>query len=306
MRTVPFGSANLQVSAVAVGCMRMNALSESEAERFVKEALDMGVNYFDHADIYGGGSCEELFGKVLQANPGMRSRIFLQSKAGIVPGVMYDNSKEYLLQAVDRILLRLHTDYLDSFLIHRPDALADPLDTAEALDTLVESGKVRYVGVSNQRSGQMKLLSAYMKNRLMVDQLQLSLTNATMIQSGMEANMLTDGAVDRDGQVLDYCRLEKITIQTWSPFQHGFIEGTFLGNPMFPELNQALSELADKYETSNTAIAAAWILNHPAKMQLIAGSMKTERLREICGAADLTLKKEEWYQLYRAAGHMLP
>lgn len=306
MRTIPFGPDKVQVSAVAVGCMRISSLSENEADRFVKEALEMGVNYFDHADIYGAGSCEELFGKVLKANPGMREKLFLQSKAGIVPGVMYDNSKQYLLQAVDRILLRLNTDYLDTFLIHRPDALADPCETADALDTLVESGKVRYVGVSNQRSGQMMLLSRYLKNRLAADQLQLSLTNATMIQSGMEANMLTDGAVDRDGQVLDYCRLEGITIQTWSPFQHGFIAGTFLGNPEFPGLNQVLKELAEKYETSDTAIAAAWILNHPAKMQLIAGSTKIQRLREICGAAELKLEKKEWYQLYLAAGHMLP
>lgn len=291
---------------VAVGCMRMNGLDVAQAEAFVNEAVDMGACFFDHADIYGGGACEELFGSVLKRDLGLRERILLQSKAGIVPGVMYDNSKAYLLHAVDGILKRLQTDYLDVFLIHRPDALADVEEVADALESLQRAGKIRYFGVSNYRTSQIQLLSKYLEHKIMVDQLQLSLTNATMIQSGMEANMLSDGAVDRDGGILDHCRMHDITIQTWSPFQYGTFAGTFLGDPKFAALNKELDGIAEKYGTSNTAIAAAWILRHPAKMQMIAGSMKVSRLREICGAADLTLTREEWYRLYLAAGHILP
>lgn len=306
MRTMKLGSGSLEIPVIAVGCMRMDGLETAQADRFVKEAMAMGANFFDHADIYGGGKCEEIFGSVLQSNPGLREKMILQSKAGIVPGIMYDNSKEYLINAVDGILRRLHTEYLDLFLIHRPDALADVEETADALDTLQRSGKVRYVGVSNQRAGQVRLLSKYLKQKIMVNQLQLSLTNCSMIQSGIEANMLSDGAADRDGGVLDYCRMNDITIQTWSPFQHGRIAGTFLGSPDFPELNRELDAVAEKYNTSNTAIAAAWILRHPARMQMIAGSMKTSRLKEICRASEITLTREEWYRLYLAAGHMLP
>lgn len=306
MKTMKLGSSNLEIPVIAVGCMRMNSLDVSQAEAFVKEAISMEANFFDHADIYGRGTCEEIFGSVLHKNPGLREKIILQSKAGIVPGVMYDNSKEYLVNAVDGILKRLQTDYLDVFLIHRPDALADIQETADALETLLRSGKVRYFGVSNQRAGQVQLLSKYLDHQIMVNQLQLSLTNASMIQSGIEANMLSDGAVDRDGGILDYCRMNDITIQTWSPFQFGAMAGTFLGNPDFPELNQELDAIAEKYGTSNTAVATAWILRHPAKMQMIAGSMKISRLREICEATQITLTKEEWYRLYMAAGHILP
>lgn len=306
MRKMRLGSSTLEIPAIAVGCMRMNSLDVAQAETFIREAMEMGANFFDHADIYGGGTCEEIFGSVLQNNPGLREKMILQSKAGIVPGVMYDNSREYLINAVEGILRRLHTDYLDVFLIHRPDALADVEETADALDTLQQSGKVRYVGVSNQRAGQVQLLSRYLRQKLMVDQLQLSLTNCSMIQSGLEANMLSDGAVDRDGGILDYCRMNDITIQTWSPFQHGMIAGTFLGSPDFPKLNRELDAIAEKYDTSNTAIAAAWIMRHPARMQMIAGSMKVSRLREICQATHIELTREEWYRLYLAGGHILP
>lgn len=179
-------------------------------------------------------------------------------------------------------------------------------DTADALDSLKRNGKVRYFGVSNHRTSQMQLLSKYLENKLMVNQLQFSLTNATLVQSGMEANMLTDGAVDRDGGVLDYCRRNDVTIQTWSPFQYGFFDGTFLGNSKYPELNQVLTEPAKKYNTTDTAIAAAWIFRHPANMQMVAGTMKSFRLKEICEALELVLTKEVWYKLYMAAGHMLP
>lgn len=239
-------------------------------------------------------------------SPSVREKIILQSKCGIGPGRMYDSSKEHILSSVDGILGRLQTEYLDVLLLHRPDALVEPEEVAEAFDILHCSGKVRFFGVSNHRSSQIRLLQKYVEQPLVADQLQFSVVNSSMIQIGMEANMGTDGAVDRDGGVLDFCRENEITIQTWSPFQYGYRSGVFLGNPKFRELDDAIGELAQKYGTTDTAVAAAWILRHPAKMQLVAGTTKPSRLKEICQAADLTLTREEWYRLYLAAGHMLP
>ena len=306
MNKIKLGKSDLMVTRAAVGCMRMDGLEQKEAEAFVHGAMEMGLNFFDHADIYGGGKCEEMFGEILKNNPGMREQILIQSKAGICPGVMYDNSKEYLLQSVDKILGRLNTDHLDVFLIHRPDALVEPEEVAEAFDMLHTSGKVRYFGVSNHNSMQIELLSSYLKQDLLVDQLQFSITNSNMVRSGMEVNMSTEGAVDRDGSVLNYCRMKNITIQTWSPFQYGLFEGVFLGNPKFAELNKVIDEVAAKYGVSNTTIASAWILRHPAKMQILTGTMKLNRLKEICQAEEINLTKEEWYRIYLAAGHILP
>jgi aldo/keto reductase len=219
---------------------------------------------------------------------------------------MYDFSKEHILSSVDGILKRLRTDYLDVLVLHRPDALMEPEEVAEAFNQLQQSGKVRNFGVSNHKSSQIRLLQKYISQPLVTDQLQFSLPNSSMIQSGMEVNMTTAGAIDRDDSILDFCRLNDITIQTWSPFQYGFFEGVFIGSDKYPELNHCLEEIADKYHTTPTTIAAAWILRHPAHMQLIAGTTKPSRFREICAACDITLTREEWYRLYLAAGHILP
>lgn len=306
MKFIKLGKSELKAPAIAVGCMRMLDLDVAGAENFVNTALELGVNFFDHADIYGGGGCEELFGKVLAANPGLREQMLVQSKCGIVPGKMYDFSKEYILESVDGCLKRLHTDYLDVLVLHRPDALMEPEEVAEAFDALVQSGKVRHFGVSNQNPYQMQLLAKYIHQDILVDQLQLSLTNSSMISLGMEVNMESGGAVNRDGGVLDFCRLNDITIQTWSPFQYGMFEGTFIGSDKYPELNVQLNALAEKYNTSVTAVVTAWILRHPANMQMIAGSMKVSRLKEVCSACEFELTREEWYRLYLAAGHILP
>lgn len=292
--------------SVAVGCRRVCDVEEKEAEALLDTALELGCNFFDHADIYGQGACESRFAQAIHMSPSVREKIILQSKCGIGPGRMYDSSKEHILSSVDGILGRLQTEYLDVLLLHRPDALVEPEEVAEAFNILHRSGKVRFFGVSNHRSSQIRLLQKYVEQPLVADQLQFSMVNSSMIQIGMEANMGTDGAVDRDGGVLDFCRENEITIQTWSPFQYGFFSGVFLGNPKFQELNDVIGELAQKYGTTDTAVAAAWILRHPAKMQLVAGTTKPSRLKEICQAADLTLTREEWYRLYLAAGHMLP
>ena len=304
MKTIPFGKSGLQVPAIALGCMRLTALDEQGAQRYVRTALDLGANFFDHADIYGGGACEELFGK---ANAGIpRDQLIIQSKCGIVPGKRYYFSKEYILNAVDGILQRLGIDYLDALLLHRPDALMDPVEVAEAFATLKAAGKVNHFGVSNQNPYQMALLQKTLPMPIVANQLQLSVTNCTMITQGMEVNMATPGAVGRDGGVLDYCRLHDITIQPWSPFQYGFFEGVFIGSDKYPELNKKLDEIAEKYGVTATTIAVAWLLRHPAQFQPIIGTMNLTRLADCVKACDIQLTRQEWYDIYLSAGNMLP
>lgn len=239
MRTIELGTSGLQVPAVAVGCMRLNGLGKTEAETFVRTALELGLNFFDHADVYAGGACEERFAQAIHMTPAVRETIILQSKCGIRDG-MFDFSKEHILAAVGGILKRLHTDYLDVLLLHRPDALAEPEEVAEAFNILHRAGKVRHFGVSNQKPMQIALLQNYVRQPIVANQLQLSVMHAGMIANGTHVNMADDAAIDRDGSVLDYCRLHKITIQPWSPFQHGFFAGVFLGDPKFPKLNETI------------------------------------------------------------------
>lgn len=304
MKTIRLGKMGEHVPAIIVGCMRMRELNEKQAERFIAEALDMGANYFDHADIYGGGICEEMFAKAIHMTPSIRERIFIQDKCGIVIGKKYDLSKEYILRHVEESLKRLQTDYLDMFLLHRPDALMEPEEIAEAFDILEISGKVRNFGVSNMKPIQMELLKKYVHQPLEVNQLQLGIMNASMIANGMNVNTLGEQAVDRDGDILDYCRLHEVTIQAWSPFQSA--QGVFLQNEKFPELNKKIMEIAEKYRVSDTAIALAWIMRIPAKIQPIIGSMNIQRMRDCIKAAEIRLTREEWYEIYLAAGYILP
>jgi len=305
MRTIQFGSSGLQVPVVGVGCMRIKTLTPIEAESFVQSALELGANFFDHADIYGGGTCEEIFAKAVHMSPSVRETLILQSKVGIRKG-MYDFSKEHILSAVDGCLKRLGTEYLDILLLHRPDALVEPEEVAQAFDVLESTGKVRHFGVSNHKPMQIGLLKKAVRQALHANQLQLSIAHAAMISNGVHVNTNEDAALDRDGSVLDYCRLHDITIQPWSPFQHGFFSGVFVNNPAFPELNACLDELAARYEVSSTTIALAWILRHPARMQPIVGTMNPARLKECVQAAEVQLSREEWYSIYRAAGNTLP
>ncbi|ACO46631.2 aldo/keto reductase [Deinococcus deserti] len=305
MRTIKLGTSQLDVPVVAVGCMRINSLDKAEAERFIQTALDEGANFFDHADIYGRGACEEIFADAIQMDSAVREKIILQSKCGIRQG-MFDFSKEHILASVDGILQRLKTDYLDILLLHRPDTLVEPEEVAEAFDQLQSSGKVRHFGVSNQHPRQIDLLKKYVQQPIVANQLQLSITNATMITSGFNVNMENDAAVNRDGGVLEYCRLHDITIQPWSPFQYGFFDGVFLGSDKFPELNAKIDEVAHTYGVSNTTIAIAWLLRHPARMQPVIGTMNIDRLKDCCRASEVHLTREEWYAIYRAAGNVLP
>ena len=305
MKMVSFGKTGVQVPAIVAGCMRLTRLDLAGATKYIENAVAHGVNFFDHADIYGGGECETLFGKAFRETSIRREEIFVQSKCGIRRG-MLDLSKEHILASVDGMLKRLNMDYIDALLLHRPDALIEPEEVAEAFEELEKAGKVRFFGVSNMKPMQIELLQKYVKQPLAANQVQVSAAHATMISNGLEVNMMTDRAVDRDGSVLDYCRLKEITIQAWSPFQYGMIKGPFLMNDDFAPLNNKLAELGEKYGVSAMAMAAAWLLRHPAKMQILAGTMTPERFDEICTASDIQLSRPDWYQIFLAAGNILP
>jgi len=305
MRTIKLGTSDLDVPVVALGCMRMHALEPRDAERFVAAALEEGMTFFDHADIYGGGRSEEVFAAAIGMDSNVREQVTLQSKCGIREG-RYDLSKEHILASVDGILGRLRTDYLDVLLLHRPDALVEPEEVAAAFDELERQGKVRHFGVSNHHPRQIELLKRYVRQPLVADQLQLGLGHAGTIASGINVNMRTDDGADRDGYVLDYCRLHDITVQPWSPFQVGFIEGVFVGNPEFPELNAVLDEVGAAHGVSATSTALAWLLRHPVKLQPVIGTTNVGRLHECARSAEVELSREEWYALYRAAGYGLP
>ncbi len=305
MKYIKVPNSDLNASEISLGCMRISKMSSPDIARLIHTALDEGINFFDHADIYGGGKSEEKFAEALDMNPRLRQEMILQTKCGIRKN-SYDFSKEHILEAVDGSLKRLRTGYVDVLLLHRPDALVEPEEVAEAFDILQASGKVKYFGVSNQNPMQIELLSRYVKQKLIFNQLQFSITNTGMIDQGINVNMEINGSIDRDGGILDYCRLKDITIQPWSPFQFGFFEGVFLDNPKFPELNQVVDAIATTYGVTNTAIAIAWILRHPARMQPIVGTTNSGRLKDICKASSVTLTRQEWYDIYLAAGNKLP
>lgn len=306
MKKVNWGKTGVEVPSVVVGCMRIADVPMKQAVKLIHTALENGVNFFDHADIYGRGVCEEKFREAVQEAGISRDEIWIQSKCGIVPGTMYDFSKKHIIGSVEGSLKRLGTDHLDSLLLHRPDALMEPEEVAEAFDELETSGKVKYFGVSNHNSSQIELMKKYVRQPLVANQLQFGPAHAGMVRSGIEVNMMTDGAICRDDEVLNYCRLHDVTIQAWSPFQYGRIEGIFFGNEKYAELNAKIDEIAEKYHVSNTVVVTAWVLRHPARMQVLTGTMNPDRLEEICRAMDIELTREEWYAIYRSAGNILP
>ncbi|MGB7998705.1 MAG: aldo/keto reductase [Anaerobacillus sp.] len=305
MKKIKLGKSDLEVGEISLGCMRMSELSTKDAAYVIENAMDCGVDLFDHADIYGGGKSEEVFADAISKNDDVREKMKLQTKCGIREG-FFDFSRDHILESVEGSLSRLKTDYVDTLLLHRPDALVEPEEVAEAFSRLKESGKVRHFGVSNQNPMQIELLKKYLKDDLIINQLQLSIVHTPMFDAGFNVNMQNDPAIVRDSNILDYCRLNDISIQAWSPFQHGMIEGPFVGNDAFPEVNAKLQELAEKYSVTDSTIAIAWILRHPANIQPVVGTMNPERLKDISKASDMTLTRQEWYELYRAAGNDLP
>lgn len=313
MRQIKIGNTNFSASAIAFGIMRMNKLSVDEAVKALETAHDTGINFIDSSDIYGHGKSEEIFGEALEKSSLSRDDFYIQSKTGIFEDesqnyktTRYDFSKEHIIKSVDGILSRMKIDYLDSLLLHRPDALMDPAEIAAAFDELQKDGKVRHFGVSNFNPMQVELLQAGLSQKLLINQLQLSVMHTGPIDFNIHTNMTDARSIDHDRGVLDYSRLHNITVQAWSPFQYGQIEGNFIGNPKFPEVNDALQKLADKKGVSKNAIAAAWILRHPAIGQVIIGTMTPEHIVDSAKGADISLTAQEWYDIYLAAGNDLP
>ncbi|MGI6156086.1 MAG: aldo/keto reductase [Enterococcus lemanii] len=304
MKKIKFGPTAQEVPAVVLGCMRIR--SADNAQEIIETSVDQGITFFDHADIYGEGLCEEIFGSALQKSTLNRNDLFIQSKCGIVPGKMYDFSKEHIIESVEGSLARLQTDYLDALLLHRPDTLFEPEEVAEAFYLLEKQGKVKYFGVSNQNPGQINLLKSAVSQPLVANQLQFGIKHTEMIDQGLHVNMNDGFAIDRDGGILEYSRLNKMTIQAWSPYQYGFFEGVFIDSLKFPELNKTLKILAEKYNTTPTGLASAWILRHPAQMQVILGTMNKNRMIEVAKASEIVLSREDWYAIYLAAGNQIP
>ena len=295
-------------SAIILGCMRMPALSVNDAEKMIQTAMSLGVNFFDNATCYTAGEAEARFGDAFAQSGIPREDVIIQSKCGLnFERSEFDWTKENILSSVDDSLRRMRTDYLDVLLLHRPDLIFDPEEVAEAFDILEKNGKVRWFGVSNVPTLQMALLRRYVRQPLVFNQLQFSLEQSQLIDQALYLNnKTTDLSLDRDNGTLDYCRLHDITVQAWSPLQYGFFKGCFVDDPQFPELNKALGEIAEKYGVPKTAVAIAWILRHPARMQAVAGTMNPEHLKDVCQACKVDLTHHEWYQLYLASGKYLP
>ncbi len=295
-------------SAIIQGCMRMPSLSGKEAANVIRTAFECGINFFDHATCYGAGEAETRFAEAFPLTGLKREDIYIQSKCGICPERQeFDWTKENILSSVDGILQRLCTDHLDTLLLHRPDLLFDPEEVAEAFDTLESAGKVRWFGVSNLMPMQIRLLKKYVKQPLVINQVQLSLEQSQLFDQALYMNnKTTDLSVSRDGSVLDYCRLHDITVQAWSPLQIGMFGGTFLDHPDYPELNKALAEIAEREGVSKAAVAIAWILRHPAKIQTVIGSMDPVHIQDACDAVKVNLSHHDWYALYLASGKFLP
>ncbi|WP_394436891.1 aldo/keto reductase [Streptomyces sp. SGAir0957] len=309
MKTISFPQTELRASNVVLGLMRIADLDDDAVRGLYHSAREAGINTFDHADIYGPSrhACEERFGQAVKLTGAERESILIQSKVGIRPG-FFDFSKEHIVRTVEESLAALRTDYLDVLLLHRPDTLVEPEEVAAAFDALHAAGKVVNFGVSNHTPGQIELLKTAVRRPLVANQVQLSITHCPMIASGIAANMGgLDQSVDRDNGLLDYARVNGITLQAWSPFQKGFFDGVFLGDrENYAELNDALDELAEKYEVTPTGVAVAWITRHPANMQVVLGTTNPGRVAESAAGSDIPLTREEWYRLFRAGGHVLP
>ena len=305
MKYLKLGNLKNPISVIGIGCMRIAGMNRDELDYYVHTALDSGINFFDHADIYASGKSEEIFGDLLCREPSLRDKVFIQSKCAIHDS-MYDFSKDYIIKSVDGILKRLQTTHIDSLLLHRPDALMEPEEVAEAFEILRSNGKVLNFGVSNMNRFQMEFLGASLSNNLAVNQLQMSVAHTPLIDAGINVNMMSNAAIMRDAGTLEYCRMRDIVVQTWSPLQKGFFEGTFIGNEEYKELNTILDSLAEKYHVTSDAIAYAWLLRYPAKMQVIIGTTNPNRVKNAAKAAEITLTRGEWYEVYRAAGNKLP
>ncbi|MFS9324293.1 aldo/keto reductase [Streptococcus lutetiensis] len=308
MRYIKFGERQKEVSEVVLGLMRISEMTVDQVEDLIESVLAVGINAFDIADCYGHGKCEQILGEVLKCRPDLREKMWIQSKCGIrmEEFTYFDFSKEHILEAVDGILERLNVDYIDSLLLHRPDALMEPAEIAEAFDLLKAQGKVIDFGVSNQNPMMMALIQKDVNQPLVANQLQLSAAFTPSFDAGFHVNMKQEAGIVHDSSIFEYCRLHDVVIQAWSVLQFDYFGGVFLGSEKYPELNQVLNRLAEKYHVSPSAVAIAWVLRYPAKMQAVIGTTKKARVAEAAKAAEIQLTRKEWYEIYLAAGNDLP
>jgi len=310
VKTYNLPGIDVPASNVVLGLMRIQDKTDEEVRTLVHTALDAGITVMDHADVYGSDyhGCEKRFAEAMQLTSSQREAMVIQSKAGIVRGGPYfDFSYEHIIGQVNGSLAALETDYLDLLLLHRPDALVEPEEVARAFDALEAAGKVRAFGVSNHTPGQIELLKRSVKQPIVANQVQLSVTHASLIAFGVASNMQgVEQSVSRDNGIVDYCRLHDITLQAWSPFQAGFFTGPFLGNPEFADLNAVIDRLAMKYDVPALAIATAWITRHPAQWQVVIGTTTPERIAASALGSEIPLTRAEWYEMFGAAGYIVP
>ncbi|MEK6797178.1 MAG: aldo/keto reductase [Spirochaetota bacterium] len=319
MKMLSIPNTDLTVSRISYGCMKLASIQVSPSD-LPKAAVDAclaayeaGINFFDNADIYGRGRCEELFSGIWKHVP--REKIVLQTKCGIrpkdtptagLPG-RYDFSFEHITRSVEESLTRLKTDHIDILLLHRPDALMSPEEVARAFDELHASGKVRYFGVSNHNVMQMELIRKYVKRPIVANQMQLSVMHHYLVSEGVLVNIALKPAGLATG-ILDYCRLNNISVQAWSPVARGV--------PLMPaadapahikELSEYIRILASQKNTSPEAILLAWVMRHPAVVIPIIGTVNISHIKGSALADAVVLSREEWYHLLALArGESVP
>ena len=284
------------------------------AEKAVEAALEAGITYFDHADIYTLGNAETVFGELLKNNSSLRTKIILQSKAGIClhEGVLnssiYDSSGTYLTQQVEAILKRLHTDYLDVFMLHRPDALMNPKEVGATFNALKKAGKVKRFGVSNMSVSQIQAIQKYCDEPLVANQIQLSLGHSLVLDSGVLVN--TKNEIDFNGVegLLEYGQANKLSIQAYGSLDGG----RFTGNVSLitdddKNTITLINELAEKYNTTSASISLAWLFKIPGTIQPIIGSTNSKRIAACKDATTIDLSRLDWYNLWiTARGEKLP
>lgn len=325
MQSQKLGKSDLWVSRIAYGCMPLGGswdnspileATQKAAIAAIRAALDQGINFFDHADIYCMGKSEEVFSLIWQEIPHLRQKIYLQSKCGIRFGGdpnpdsphRFDFSYQHILASVDKSLGRLKTDYLDVLLLHRPDPLVEPEEVAHAFDLLHQSGKVRYFGVSNHTAFQIEYLQSYLNQPIITNQVEYNLLHTHMLDEGILFNQYNPKLARNEGTI-EYCRLHDITLQAWSPMARGKISGSDPDTPAddFKNVQEVVRKFAQSKQQPVESILAAWILRHPARMQVILGTTRPDRIAAACQADSIELTREEWYSLFTAGrGESLP
>ena len=290
---------------LGLGCMRLGKLTTEEAEKLISFALDNGITFVDHADIYGSRKCETLFGEVLKRNPNFRKQMIIQSKCGICKGY-YDLSKEYIIKQVEESIRLLNCEYLDILLLHRPDALVDYDEVNEAFNYLYDKGLVKEFGVSNMNPIQIELYNKKLDHKIKYNQVQFSLIHSHMISESLFVNMSEVESAMRSGTLIEYSMLKDISLQAWSPLMASWDDGTFIDNPKYEQLNKKLEEVASKYNVTKNCIAISWILRHPANILSIVCTTSIVQLNGMIKAIHIKLTREEWYGLYLSSNHILP